>query len=82
MHQKEVLAFVEHIQAPVFAYRTGKGIVPSSHYLSYPVPAAHMLWKDCDLCIAIGSHARMPLMKWGKGNDLKFLSINVDADAT
>ena len=82
MHaSNEVVDFVEYIQAPVFAYRTGKGIVPSSHYLSYPVPAAHMLWKDCDLCIAIGSHARMPLMKWGQNDQLKFLSINVDADA-
>ncbi len=77
----EVIEFVEHLQAPVFAYRTGKGIVPSSHYLSYPVPAAHKLWADCDLCIALGSHARMPLMKWGQDDKLKFLSINVDASA-
>ncbi|MBT8232000.1 MAG: acetolactate synthase [Saprospiraceae bacterium] len=77
----EVRAFVEYIQSPVFAYRTGKGIVPSSHYLSYPVPAAHMLWKDCDLCISIGSHARMPLMKWGQDDSLKYLSINVDESA-
>ena len=82
MHaSQEVIEFVEYIQAPVFAYRTGKGIVPSSHYLSYPVPAAHMLWKDCDLCITIGSHARMPLLKWGQNDDLKFLSINIDKDA-
>lgn len=82
MHaSKEVTAFVEHLQAPVFSYRTGKGIVASSHYLSYPVPAAHSLWKDCDLCIAIGSHARMPLMKWGQDDKLKFLSINIDSDA-
>ena len=77
----EVTAFVEHIQAPVFAYRTGKGIVASSHYLSYPVPAAHSLWADCDLCIAIGSHARMPLMKWGQDDKLKLLSINIDDEA-
>jgi len=82
MHaSQEVTEFVEHLQAPVFAYRTGKGIVASSHYLSYPVPAAHMLWKDCDLCIAIGSHARMPLLKWGQNEDLRFLSINIDLDA-
>lgn len=82
MHaSKEVIEFVEYIQSPVFAYRTGKGIVPSSHYLSYPVPAAHSLWKECDLCIAIGSHARMPLMKWGQDDDLKFISINVDKEA-
>lgn len=76
----EVIEFVEHLQSPVFAYRTGKGIVPSSHYLSYTVPAAHDLWKDCDLCIAIGSHARMPLLKWGKDDALKFLSINIDPE--
>lgn len=82
MHaSNEVIEFVEYLQAPVFAYRTGKGIVPSSHYLSYPVPAAHKLWADCDLCIAIGSHARMPLMKWGQDDKLKFLSINIDGDA-
>ncbi len=77
----EVIEFVEHLQSPVFAYRTGKGIVPSSHYLSYPVPAAHSLWADCDLCITIGSHARMPLLKWGQDDKLKFLSINIDGDA-
>lgn len=79
MHaSEEVTRFVEYIQAPVFAYRTGKGIVASSHYLSYPVPAAHALWQDCDLCIAIGSHARMPLLKWGHDSNLKFISINID----
>lgn len=76
----EVRTFAEHIQAPVFSYRTGKGIMPSSHYLSFPVPAGHQLWKDCDLCITIGSHARMPLLKWGKDDNLKLLSINVDPD--
>jgi len=82
MHaSKEVTEFVEFLQAPTFAYRTGKGIVASSHYLSYPVPAAHSLWKDCDLCISIGSHARMPLMKWGQNDALKYLSINIDGEA-
>jgi len=74
----ELTEFVEYIQAPVFSYRTGKGIVPSSHYLSYPVPAAYDLWEECDLCIAIGSHARMPLLKWGRDEGLKFASINID----
>ncbi len=77
----EVMVLAEQLQAPVFSYRTGKGIMPSSHYLSFPVPAAHMLWKDCDLCITIGSHARMPLLKWGQDDHLKYLSINIDADA-
>ena len=82
MHaSEEVRAFAEHMQAPVFSYRTGKGIMPSSHYLSWPVPAAHNLWKNCDLVITIGSHARMPFLKWGQDDHLKYLSINIDRDA-
>ncbi len=77
----EVQALAEYLQAPVFAYRTGKGILASNHFLSFPVPAAHHLWKDCDVCIAIGSHARMPLMKWGHDASLKFVSINIEEEA-
>ena len=73
----EVREFSEFIQAPTFSYRTGKGIMPSSHYLSYPTPAAHDLWLECDLVIGIGTHCRMPMMKWGK-EGVNYVSINID----
>ena len=78
---EEVKQLAEFLQAPTFAYRTGKGILSSDHYLSFPVPAAHDLWKDADVVIGIGSHVRMPLSKWGTDNDLKFISINIDETA-
>ncbi|MEM8908371.1 MAG: thiamine pyrophosphate-dependent enzyme [Bacteroidota bacterium] len=82
MHASEqVRRLAEHLQAPVFAYRTGKGILPSSHELSFPLPAAYPLWPHCDLCIAIGSQARMPLLQWGVDDQLKLLSINIDPQA-
>lgn len=74
----EVKAIAEYLQAPVFSYRTGKGILSSRHYLSFPVPAAYELWKDADLAITIGSHARLPFGKWGTDDNLKVLSINID----
>lgn len=77
----EVTALADFLQAPTFAYRTGKGILSSGHYLSFPVPAAHDLWADCDLVIGIGSHVRMPLSKWGVDKKLKFISINIDETA-
>ena len=78
MHaSKEVIELAEYIQAPTFSYRTGKGIMPSSHYLSYPTPAAHDLWAECDLVIGIGTHCRMPMMKWGK-EGINYVSINID----
>ena len=77
----EVTELAEFLQAPTFAYRTGKGILSSRHYLSFPVPAAHDLWAGCDLVIGIGSHVRMPLSKWGIDKSLKFISINIDETA-
>lgn len=77
----EIQQLAEFLQAPTFAYRTGKGVLSSKHYLSFPVPAAHDLWKDADVVIGIGSHVRMPLSKWGVDTDLKFISINIDETA-
>lgn len=77
----EVTDLAEYLQAPVFAYRTGKGILSSRHYLSFPVPAAHDLWAKADVIIGIGSHVRMPLSKWGVDKHLKFISINIDKTA-
>ena len=78
---EQVTALAEFLQAPVFAYRTGKGILSSNHYLSFPVPAAHQLWAEADVVIGIGSHVRMPLSKWGVDDKLKYISINIDETA-
>ena len=78
---EEVRQLAEYLQAPVFSYRTGKGILSSRHYLSFPVPAAHALWKDADVVIGIGSHVRMPLSKWGIDDKLTYISINIDETA-
>jgi len=78
---EEVTALAEYLQAPVFSYRTGKGIVSSRHYLSFSVPAAHELWAEADVVLGIGSHVRMPLSKWGIDDALTYISINIDATA-
>jgi acetolactate synthase-1/2/3 large subunit len=78
---EEVTALAEYLQAPVFSYRTGKGIVSSRHYLSFPVPAAHELWAEADVVIGIGSHVRMPLSKWGVDDTLTYISVNIDSTA-
>ena len=77
----EIQQLAEYLQAPVFSYRTGKGILSSRHHLSFPVPAAHDLWKEADVIIGIGSHVRMPLSKWGVDDQLTYISINIDETA-
>ena len=78
---EEVTALAEYLQTPVFSYRTGKGVVSSKHYLSFPVPAAHELWAKADVVLSIGSHVRMPLSKWGVDDQLTYISINIDETA-
>jgi acetolactate synthase-1/2/3 large subunit len=75
---REVRQLAEALQAPVFAYRTGKGILSSRHPLSLPLPAAHWIWKEADVVIGIGTQVRDPLMKWGTDENLKFISVNID----
>lgn len=74
----EVTKLAEMIQAPVFSYRTGKGIVTSKNPLSFPVPAAHQIWAQADVIVTVGSHARMPLSKWGTDKEIRLISINID----
>jgi acetolactate synthase-1/2/3 large subunit len=75
---EEVTQLAEALQAPVFSYRTGKGILSSRHPLSLPMPTAHGLWSKADVVIGIGSQVRDPLMKWGTDPNLEFISINID----
>ncbi|MFM7784826.1 MAG: thiamine pyrophosphate-dependent enzyme, partial [Gammaproteobacteria bacterium] len=74
----EVLALAEHLQAPVMAKRNGKGIVPSSHYLSANIPLGHRTWSEADAVVAIGTRLRMPLVMWGKDDALKIVRIDID----
>jgi len=74
---RDVTALAELIQAPVVAYRTGRGVVDSRHPLSCVLPEARPLWSGVDLLIALGSSARGALTSWGL-KDRKL--VRVDAD--
>lgn len=74
----EVTRLAETLQAPVVAYRMGRGIVDSRHYLSLVLPAARKLWDSADVVLAIGSNLRTPLMNWGSRPDRKLIRIEVD----
>ncbi|MDP7153600.1 MAG: thiamine pyrophosphate-binding protein, partial [Gammaproteobacteria bacterium] len=75
---EEVLAVAEALQAPVMAKRSGKGIVPSGHYLSANLPVGHRLWAETDAVLAVGTRLRMPLCMWGKDDDLKLVRVDID----
>ena len=61
---EEVTALAELLNAPVTAFRSGRGVVPEDHPLGVGAVAARELWDDVDLLIGIGSRLEMPYMRW------------------
>jgi acetolactate synthase-1/2/3 large subunit len=61
----EVTALAEILQAPVTAFRSGRGVVPEDHPLGIASVAARELWDDVDVLLGIGSRLEMPYMRWG-----------------
>jgi acetolactate synthase-1/2/3 large subunit len=75
--EAELLALAEALQAPVVAWRSGKGAVSDAHYLSLSQLAAHRLWPDADVVLAVGTRIRQ-WATWGADDALKVIRIDVD----
>ncbi len=56
----EILELAELIDAPVVAFRSGRGIVSNAHELGLTMAAAYRLWPKTDLMIGIGTRLELP----------------------
>ena len=59
-----VRALAEELDAPVAAFRGGRGIVSEDHPLGISSYAAFKLWPQTDALVGIGSRVEMPYMRW------------------
>src|SRR5204862_1277376 len=77
---EEILELAEMIDAPVVAFRSGRGIVSNAHELGLTMAAAYRLWPDPDLMIGIGTRLELPTMtRWPDRPDgLKSIRIDID----
>ena len=75
---EEVLATAELLQAPVASHTGGKGIVSDRHYLAQSALAAHELWRETDVVLAVGTRLHQPQLRWGVDRDLKLIRIDID----
>jgi acetolactate synthase-1/2/3 large subunit len=78
---ESVTRLAEMLQAPVFCFRTGNGVVSSRHYLSHSLMAAPALWAKADVVVGIGTRLSLPQLRWGVDDELKIIRIDVDPDA-
>lgn len=74
----QVKQLAELMQAPVVAYRTGHGVLDSRHYLSLKSPESHEYYQKTDAVLAVGTHMRIPLSRWGSDQNMKVIRIDVD----
>jgi acetolactate synthase I/II/III large subunit len=80
IHAREaVLALAEAIDAPVVAFRSGRGIVSNDHALGLTMAAAYELWPTTDLMIGIGTRLELPGWRWPyRPAGLKSIRIDID----
>jgi acetolactate synthase-1/2/3 large subunit len=79
--REEILELAELIDAPVVAFRSGRGIVSNAHELGLTIAAAYKLWPKTDLMIGIGTRMELPAssFRWPFQPDgLKSIRIDID----
>ncbi len=76
----EILELAELIDAPVVAFRSGRGIVSNAHELGLTMAAAYRLWPHTDLMIGIGTRLELATMsRWPfRPEGLKCIRIDID----
>lgn len=74
----EIKALAEMLQAPVVAYQNGRGTLDERHYLAHTSTGGAILWRTCDVAIAIGSRLQGERMTWGMDDDIKVVHIDID----
>ena len=60
----ELLELAAMLQAPVVAFRGGRGVISDRHYLSQVLPAGYELWKTADVVLGIGTRMEQQLLHW------------------
>ena len=79
--REEILELAEMIDAPVVAFRSGRGIVSNAHELGLTMAAGYRLWPETDLMIGIGTRMELPAstFRWPfQPQGLKSIRIDID----
>src|SRR5664280_521412 len=73
----EVTQLSNLLQAPVLAYRRGRGVLDGRSPFSVTLPLGHELWCEADAVLAVGTKLN-PMTVWGL--DQKISIVRIDSD--
>ena len=76
----ELRELAELLEAPVVSYRRGRGVLPTTHRLAFPLPVGRRLWETADLAFGVGTRLYLPLSQWGLDAGIKVVRLDVDPE--
>ncbi len=77
----EVLELAERLQAPVVAFRSGRGVVGADHHLSMTCAEGFERWSETDVLVGVGSRMELQWFRWPDQPDgLEIVAIDVDPE--
>jgi acetolactate synthase-1/2/3 large subunit len=75
----EVSELSQMLQAPVLAFRRGRGVIDGRDPFSVPLPLGHALWGEADAVLAVGTRL-FQAMQWGLDDKLQVIRIDADPE--
>jgi acetolactate synthase-1/2/3 large subunit len=75
---EEVTALSAMLQAPVLAFRRGRGVLDGRNPFSVTLPLGRDLWAEADVVLAVGTRLLIQLRQWSIGPEQKIVRIDAD----
>jgi acetolactate synthase I/II/III large subunit len=76
----EVSELSRLLQAPVLAYRRGRGVLDSRNPLSVTLPLGRELWGEADVVLAVGTRLFSAFTQWGIDRALAIIRIDANPE--
>jgi acetolactate synthase-1/2/3 large subunit len=76
----EVTELSRLLQAPVLAYRRGRGVLDSRDPLSVTLPLGRELWGEADVVLAVGTRLFYGFTQWGIDSNLAIIRVDADPE--
>ena len=76
----EVTELSRMLQAPVLAFRRGRGVLDGRDPFSVTFPLGHELWREADVVLAVGTHLFFHMQHWGIDDDLAIIRLDLDPE--
>jgi acetolactate synthase I/II/III large subunit len=76
----EVTLLSDMLQAPVLAYRRGRGVLDGRSPFSVTLPLGRDLWGEADAVLGIGTKLLNPITMWGTDKNIQIVRVDADRE--